>query len=158
MSNPSQFLSLPDNLSMPAATVIPVLHYPDVSAAAAWLASAFGFTRRLGIGAHRIQLAVGNGAVVVAAGPPPAHPHAFSLMVRVRDVDAHARVAEAAGARIVAAPETFPYGERQYGVEDPGGYIWTFSQSVANVDPASWGGQLADDLSGNRQVSAGDTS
>ena len=26
--------------------------------------------------------------------------------------------------------------------EDPGGHHWTFSQSIADVDPAEWGGVL----------------
>jgi uncharacterized glyoxalase superfamily protein PhnB len=38
--------------------------------------------------------------------------------------------------------KTHMYGERQYTVEDPGGHRWTFSQSVADVDPADWGGEL----------------
>jgi uncharacterized glyoxalase superfamily protein PhnB len=42
----------------------------------------------------------------------------------------------------VAAPADFPYGERQYTVQDPGGHIWTFSQTIADVDPAAWGGVL----------------
>jgi len=25
---------------------------------------------------------------------------------------------------------------------DPGGHRWTFSQSIADVDPADWGGTL----------------
>lgn len=36
-----------------------------------------------------------------------------------------------------------PYGERQYTVQDLGGHAWTFSQTLADVDPASWGGELA---------------
>jgi uncharacterized glyoxalase superfamily protein PhnB len=60
-------------------------------------------------------------------------------MVRVSDVDAHhARVAALAGAA-VKPPVTYPYGERQYSVADCGGHVWTFSQSVADVDPRSWG-------------------
>jgi hypothetical protein len=27
-------------------------------------------------------------------------------------------------------------------VQDPGGHIWTFSQTIADVDPAAWGGVL----------------
>jgi uncharacterized glyoxalase superfamily protein PhnB len=46
------------------------------------------------------------------------------------------------GAKIIQEPSDFPYGERQYTVEDPGGHHWTFSQSIADVDPASWGGTL----------------
>ena len=29
--------------------------------------------------------------------------------------------------------------ERQYSAEDPGGHIWTFSESIADVDPAELG-------------------
>jgi uncharacterized glyoxalase superfamily protein PhnB len=52
------------NRSVPAATVIPVLIYPDVREAVAWLSAAFGFAERLRIGeSHRAQLRVGDGAV-----------------------------------------------------------------------------------------------
>jgi uncharacterized glyoxalase superfamily protein PhnB len=54
------------NRSIPPATVIPVLIYPDVREAVAWLCSAFGFVERLRIGEdHRSQLSVGDGAVIV---------------------------------------------------------------------------------------------
>ena len=43
------------NRSVPAVTVIPVLGYPDVDAAVAWLCDCFGFTERLRIGHHRVQ-------------------------------------------------------------------------------------------------------
>lgn len=33
----------------------------------------------------------------------------------------------------------YAYGERQHTAEDPGGHRWTFSPSIADVDPASWG-------------------
>ena len=39
------------NLSMPSCTIIPVLEYPDVPAAAKWLEEAFAFEVRLSIGA-----------------------------------------------------------------------------------------------------------
>ena len=38
------------NRSIPSATVIPVLIYPDVRAAVEWLTNAFGFSERLQIG------------------------------------------------------------------------------------------------------------
>jgi uncharacterized glyoxalase superfamily protein PhnB len=65
-----------------------------------------------------------------------------SLLVRVEDADVHHEQAAAAGARIVSPPTDYPYGERQYTAEDPGGHRWTFSQSLADVDPADWGGVL----------------
>ena len=56
------------NRSAPPATVTPVLVYPDVRAAVAWLEAAFGFEERVRIGeTHRAQLRVGlDGAIVVA--------------------------------------------------------------------------------------------
>jgi uncharacterized glyoxalase superfamily protein PhnB len=36
----------------------------------------------------------------------------------------------------------YPYGERQYSAVDVGGHHWTFSESIADVDPADWGGEL----------------
>jgi hypothetical protein len=53
------------NRSIPQCTVIPQLAYPDVGRAVEWLGDAFGFTLRIGIGHHRAQLNVGDGAVVV---------------------------------------------------------------------------------------------
>jgi uncharacterized glyoxalase superfamily protein PhnB len=44
--------------------------------------------------------------------------------------------------KILSPPADYPYGERQYSVEDLGGRRWTFSQSIADSDPASWGGEL----------------
>ena len=53
------------NRSIARAIVIPVLAYLDVNQAAAWLCDAFGFSVRLRIGTHRVQLNVGDGAVTV---------------------------------------------------------------------------------------------
>jgi uncharacterized glyoxalase superfamily protein PhnB len=62
----------------------------------------------------------------------------------VEDADRHREQAAKAGARILSEPTDYPYGERQYSAEDPGGHRWTFSQSIADVDPASWGGTAID--------------
>ncbi len=130
---------LPGNRSMPTQTVIPVLTYRDVPSTVAWLSAAFGFTVRLRIGEHRAQLNAGAGALVVAQGDAqPERGHA--VMIRVVDVDAHYARATAAGARIVNELATFMYGERQYSAIDPWGHVWTFSQSVADVDPSDRGG------------------
>ena len=54
------------NRSIPTAVVIPVLIYPDVRAAVAWLTEAFGFEERLQIGEdHRSQMNVGDGGAVI---------------------------------------------------------------------------------------------
>jgi uncharacterized glyoxalase superfamily protein PhnB len=125
------------NRSVPSATVIPVLAYPDVVEASDWLCDAFGFEVRLRIGAHRAQLVAGDGAVIVTelderSGPSRVH-------MRVDDASAHHERAARAGARILNPPTDYPYGERQYSAQDPGGHNWTFSQSIADVDPTSWG-------------------
>jgi uncharacterized glyoxalase superfamily protein PhnB len=39
-------------------------------------------------------------------------------------------------------PTDFEYGERQYTAEDPAGHQWTFSQTLDDVAPESWGGTL----------------
>jgi uncharacterized glyoxalase superfamily protein PhnB len=130
------------NRSMPAATVIPVLSYPDVRAAVEWLELALGFVERLQIGTHRSQLAVGDGFVVVAAGAASTAARDHSVMVRVADVDQHCARARAHGARIVQEPTSFPYGERQYTALDLAGHAWTFSESIEDVDPVSWGGRV----------------
>lgn len=143
MSNAPIFSSSADNASMPAATIIPVLYYEDAAVAAAWLQRAFGFTERLRIGTHRIQMNAGSAALVVARGRAPgAESQSSSIMIRVVDADAMAKRVVDAGATLLSEPQTFPYGERQFSATDPEGRVWTFSQSVANVDPATWGGEL----------------
>jgi uncharacterized glyoxalase superfamily protein PhnB len=139
------------NRSIPAPTVIPVLVYPDVRAAVAWLTEAFGFQERLRIGeAHRSQLRVGEaGAVIVAdvrheQRPPRAGEVTHSVVVRVEDARGHCERARSHGARILMEPTDFEYGERQYAAEDPAGHRWTFSETLADVDPADWGGELVD--------------
>ena len=135
---------MPTNRSMPPGSIIPELAYSDVRAAAAWLCEAFGFRERLRIADHRVQLTYGAGSLVVIERPAGAMPDLVShvVMVSVSDIDRHHQRAASRGARIVRPPTDYPYGERQYSAEDPGGHRWTFSQTIADVDPASWGGVL----------------
>jgi uncharacterized glyoxalase superfamily protein PhnB len=137
------------NRSMPSAVVIPVLIYPDVREAVAWLTDAFGFVERLQIGeSHRSQMSVGDGGALIIGDvrderrPPRPGEVTHSVTVRVDDVHAHCERARAHGARIVMEPVDFEYGERQYTVEDPAGHRWTFSETLDDVDPAEWGGTL----------------
>jgi uncharacterized glyoxalase superfamily protein PhnB len=136
------------NRSIPSAVVIPVLIYPDVREAVAWLTAAFGFVERLQIGEnHRSQLSVGDGAVIVGdvrhdRRPPRAGEVTHSVTVRVEDVNAHCARARAHGAQILMEPTDFEYGERQYTAADLAGHQWTFSETLDDVAPEAWGGKL----------------
>jgi uncharacterized glyoxalase superfamily protein PhnB len=133
------------NRSIPRCTVIPELAYPDIGKAIEWLCDAFGFTLRLRIANHRAQLNVGDGAVVLtelAEGQRVDIGH--SVLVRVENVARHCEQASRHGAKIIRPPTDYFFGERQYSVEDFAGHCWTFSQSVADVDPAAWGGILGE--------------
>ncbi len=133
------------NRSIPDATTVPVLTVADVRAAVAWLTQAFGFAERLRIGdGHRSQLEVPDGGAVILAevradtSVPVAGATSHSVLIRVRDARAHFVRSRDAGARILMEPTDFEYGERQYAAEDPFGHRWTFSQTLADVDPAQW--------------------
>jgi uncharacterized glyoxalase superfamily protein PhnB len=134
------------NRSIPSATVIPVLIYPDVREAVDWLGAAFGFAERVRIGEdHRSQLSFGAGAVIIGdvrsdRRPPRPGEVTHSVVVRVDDAEAHCERSRAHGARIVMEPKDFEYGERQYTAEDPAGHQWTFSETLADVAPEEWGG------------------
>ena len=136
------------NRSIPSAPVVPVLTYPDVRAAVAWLGTAFGFEERVRIGEdHRSQLRLGDGAVIVAdvrghREPPNAEVVTHRVMVRVEDAKAHCEHARANGAVIEMEPTDFEYGERQYEAVDLAGHHWTFSETLRDVAPEEWGGVL----------------
>jgi uncharacterized glyoxalase superfamily protein PhnB len=143
------------NRSMPPGVIIPELAYSDVATAVTWLCQTFGFKERLRIGDHRAQLTLGEASIIVVEQSRGSAPHTsdaalpslsgivtHSIMVRVEDVDRHHAHVTQCGAQPLQPPQTYRYGERQYTVTDPGGHRWTFSQSVADVDPEEWGGQL----------------
>jgi uncharacterized glyoxalase superfamily protein PhnB len=135
------------NRSAPPATVTPVLVYPDVRAAVAWLEAALGFEERVRIGdAHRAQMRVGaDGAIVVAdvgneRVAPEGGGHTHVIKVRVPDVDTAFARAVDHGARVVEELTTWEYGERSCVVEDLGGHRWDLTQTVRDVEPEEWGG------------------
>lgn len=139
------------NRSVPPATVVPILVYPDVRAAVAWLGDAFGFRERVRIGeSHRAQLSVGtDGAVIVADVrgeqlPPDAGRVTHLVRVRVEDVDAHYARARDFGAQVLDGPVDREYGERDYTVVDLGGHRWNFSESVRDVAPEDFGCETID--------------
>jgi uncharacterized glyoxalase superfamily protein PhnB len=135
------------NRSAPPAGVTPVLTYPDVRAAVAWLESAFGFEERVRIGdTHRAQMGVGSdGAVVIAdvgadRVAPDGRGSTHLIKVRVSDVDAAFARARERGAHVVEDLTTWEYGERSGVVEDIGGHRWELTQTVRDVEPEEWGG------------------
>ncbi len=128
------------NRSMPPGVIIPELPYDDVGAAAAWLCKTFGFKERLRIGNHRCQLSFGQSSVVAIERKEPGISY---ILMHVDDVDGYYERARQSGARIINPPADYPFGERQCTVEDLGGHHWTFSQTIADIDPKTWGGELA---------------
>ena len=137
------------NRSAPPVTVTPVLVYPDVRTAVAWLESAFGFEERVRIGeTHRAQLRVGlDGAVVVVDDlsaqriAPSSGGVTHTIKVRVPDVDAAFARALESDARVVEELRTYEYGERSGVVEDLGGHHWELTQTLRDVAPEEWGGR-----------------
>jgi uncharacterized glyoxalase superfamily protein PhnB len=133
------------NRSAPPATVVPVLSYPDVRAAVAWLSAAFGFTERTRIGEnHRAQMSIGaDGALIVAERPDgkPVQDDEVTHLTRVRveDVSAQFERACAHGARVLEPPTDRMYGERDCTVLDVAGHRWQFAETVRDVAPEEYG-------------------
>ena len=137
--------SMKPNRSVPPASVVPVLSYPDVRAAVAWLSAAFGLVERTRIGeSHRAQMSIGaDGAVIVAErrGEQSAQNDraAHLIRVRVEDVGAQFERARAQGARVLEPPTDREYGERDCTVEDVAGHQWQFAETVRDVAPEDFG-------------------
>ena len=126
--------------------------YKDPRAAVEFLQKAFGFETDMliedeaGALVHS-QLRHGDGVFMVGAEWSENHRSPLStggvctqtthVMIN-SDVDAHCARAEAAGAEIIARPETQFYGDRTYRARDREGHIWTFAQTVQTVTPAEW--------------------
>ena len=141
------------NRSVPDASFIPTRSYPDLDAAVDWLVTVLGCTERLRVPGERVQLTLGNGAVVAAAWNPSTMPASggrppATLVVRVANVDCAWSLALTHGATALSPPTTMPDGERQATVRDPAGHAWMLTQTVRDVDPAQWGGILLRDERG----------
>jgi uncharacterized glyoxalase superfamily protein PhnB len=128
-----------ENRSVPPCHVIPNITYPDPGAAAEWLVNAFGFTVRLRIGNHRIQMRAGEGCFTIREGNIVPNQSCF-LQVRVEDAIGHCERSRKCGAKILTEPVEHEYGERQYDAEDFYGHRWNFTETIRDVDPESWGG------------------
>jgi uncharacterized glyoxalase superfamily protein PhnB len=141
---------------MPPGRIIPELVYDDLDTAVAWLCGAFGFKERLRIPHHRSQLVLSGESVIAKTSgdnkplskkiPDLNYPRPeivdHSIMVHIEDIDRFYERVVQRGGKIISPPTDYPFGERQFTVIDIGGHTWTFSQSIADVDPADWGGIL----------------
>lgn len=121
--------------------------YQDPKAALAFLEKAFGFELVMliedkeGNLAHS-QMRFGDTMVMIGNEWSADHKSPRSIggkntqTVHIQittEVDAHCERARAAGAEILAEPETQFYGDRTYRCRDPEGHIWTVSQTVEAV-------------------------
>ena len=126
--------------------------YRDPRAAIEFLEKAFGFETTLLINdqdgnlAHS-ELSYGDGYIMVGsewhekAKSPLSIDGANTQNVHVQvtgDIDGYCERARAAGARIVAEPETQFYGDRTFRALDPEEHMWTFSQTVQVLTPEQW--------------------
>ena len=136
------------NRSVPPSTVIPVLVYPDVREAVAWLSAAFGFTEHTRIGeSHRAQMGIGaDGAMIVADAQgdrqAPREGNVTHVMkIRVDNAGACYERARAHGARVLEPLTDREYGERECTVEDLAGHHWQFTETLRDVAPEAYGCQ-----------------
>jgi uncharacterized glyoxalase superfamily protein PhnB len=125
------------------AACCPYLFYDDLGRALRFLGEAFGLTERF-VGrdpsgqVQHAQLACGPAVVMLGqAGSHPGYRPRQSpstsgslcagVYLFVADVDAHARRARAAGAKILMEPAAMHWGDRLYCAEDPEGQFWMFA-------------------------------
>lgn len=69
------------------------------------------------------------------AAPPDLGGTSVGLHVYVRDVDAFADTAVAAGAELIQPPTTMFYGDRTVMFKDPFGHIWVFLTHLETLTP-----------------------
>ena len=129
------------------APLMSAISYQDPRAALRWLEQAFGFELFMliedGEGALvHSEMRFGNAVVMIGNEWSDDHKSPKSIggkntqTVNIQittDLDAHCERARAAGAEILAEPETQFYGDRTYRCRDPEGHIWTVGQTVKAV-------------------------
>lgn len=122
------------------ASLAPELLYADGRRAIAWLHEAFGMEEVLVVptadgGVYHAELRCPGGVVMLTSHQgdgggllPPATLRGVNqgVYVVVDDVDAHYRLAMAAGATVVLDLKDTDYGSREYTCRDPEGHLWSF--------------------------------
>lgn len=123
-----------------AQRIVTILVYADIAAAHELLVETFGFDSG---GVHRNddgevihgEVSLAGEVIWLHRVSPDYGVRAVAdlgsatgmLNVFVDDVDAHHAHAAAAGTNIVFPPTDQPYGQREYGVSDVEGRIWSFA-------------------------------
>lgn len=127
------------------------IFYDDPHAAIDFLEKAFGFETRMKVegpsgSIEHSELVCGDGLVMVAGAgerradlrcvsPRSCNGVTAGFYMYVDDIDAHCERARAAGAKIIAEPNTKHYGDRNYEALDPEGHWWSFGE---RVDDEAW--------------------
>ncbi len=117
-------------------TVCPYLYYRDADAALAFLTRAFGFRERMRStgedgAVNHAELEIGESLIMIGrVAGADGGTQGGGVYVHVDGVDAHFEQAKAAGAEIQDAPADQRYGVRSYGVLDPEGHQWWFSEPL----------------------------
>lgn len=115
-SSPAQFLQ-----------GAPVLHVPDVRAAAAFYRDVLGFTSDFGDDTYAVVWRDNSAIHFVRDKGTPNGVHLFQW---VRDVDAYYREILDGGAVVASEPTDQPYGIREFGVQDLNGVGIVFGQDI----------------------------
>ncbi|MBI1761995.1 MAG: VOC family protein [Acidobacteria bacterium] len=115
-ANPAQFIQ-----------GAPVLHVPDVEAAAKYYRDVLGFISDFGNQDYAIVWRDNSAIHFVKSNGSPSGVHLFQW---VRDVDACHREVRERGAEITTEPGDRPYGVRDFSIRDPNGISIIFGQDI----------------------------
>ena len=141
---------MPDLSKRPAA--VSALVYKDPFAAFEWLQTTFGLEPAMlitdadGNFAHS-EMVFGDGWIMVGNEWSDDYRSPASLggkntqtvhLQMTTDIDAHCERARRAGAEILMEPENQFYGDRSYRARDLEGHMWTFSQTIRELEPEQW--------------------
>ncbi|MEO0939429.1 MAG: VOC family protein [Pseudomonadota bacterium] len=115
---------------MTCTAVYPTLATPDVKAACAWYVDALGFSLHFLYGDPPVHGAIVLDQACVHFWEGPALLNANWLYFDVTDLDAIYARAQQGGVTITKAPETYPWGMREFNAVDLNGYNIRFGQHM----------------------------
>lgn len=118
-SNPAQFVQ-----------GAPVLHVPDVQAAATFYRDVLGFTWDFGDDAYAVVWRDNSAIHFVKGTESPRGVHLFQW---VKDIEAYHREIVGRGAHAASGPVDRPYGIREFGVQDLNGVGIVFGQDIGHA-------------------------